>query len=61
MNPPPDEISEGLARQHVLESLELPLDEADKCPDELLNRILWHAMKGTHEAYPVQHTYRQKK
>ena len=28
------------------------LDEPDRCPEGLLNRILWRAMKGTSVPYP---------
>ena len=31
----------------------LNLDEPDKAPEDLLNRILWRAMRGTSEAYPA--------
>jgi hypothetical protein len=31
----------------------LPLDEVDRCPEDVLNRILWHAMKGPDAPYPV--------
>jgi hypothetical protein len=31
----------------------LPLEKADQCPEDLLNRILRHAMKGAKEPYPA--------
>jgi len=31
----------------------LPLEKPDQCPDDLLNRILWHAVKGSAAAYPA--------
>ena len=31
----------------------MPFREADKAPEDVLNRILWHAMKGTREPYPI--------
>ena len=31
----------------------LPLDEVDKCPEDTLNRILWHAMKGSAAPFPA--------
>jgi hypothetical protein len=31
----------------------LPLDTPDKCSEDQLNRILWHAMKGPAAPYPV--------
>jgi YVTN family beta-propeller protein len=52
MNPDPDEISDAVARRHAIASAQLPLDKVDQCPEDLLNRILWHAMKGSDVAYP---------
>jgi YVTN family beta-propeller protein len=52
MNPAPKKISDPLLRQHALASARLPLDQVDRCPEDLLNRILWHAMKGSLAAYP---------
>ena len=33
-------------------SARLPLAKPDQCPEDLLNRILWHAMKGPRVPYP---------
>ena len=52
MNPPPRKISDSLLRADAYASARLPLGKADQCPEDLLNRILWHAMKGTTEPYP---------
>ncbi|MDB6034485.1 MAG: Phosphoesterase family protein, partial [Verrucomicrobiales bacterium] len=52
MNPEPRKIADPLLRRHAYASARLPLREADKCPEDLLNRILWHAMKGSQEPYP---------
>jgi hypothetical protein len=52
MNPAPKKISDPLLRKHALASAHLPLDQVDRCPEDLLNRILWHAMKGSRAAYP---------
>ena len=52
MNPEPKKISDALLRKHAYASARLPLEEADRCPEDLLNRILWHAMKGSEAAYP---------
>ena len=52
MNPEPKKISDPLLRQHAQASARLRLDQADRCPEDLLNRILWHAMKGSRAAYP---------
>ena len=39
-------------RQDALVSNRLPLDEVDRCPEDVLNRILWRAMKGPDTPYP---------
>jgi YVTN family beta-propeller protein len=52
MNPEPKKISDATLRQDALASARLPLEEVDRCPEDVLNRILWHAMKGPHEPYP---------
>ena len=36
----------------ALVSALLPLDEMDRCPEDVLNRILWRAMKGSRNPYP---------
>ena len=53
MNPAPKKISDPLLRKHAYASARLPLDEVDQCPEDLLNRILWHAMKGSQAPYPA--------
>jgi hypothetical protein len=52
MNPPPKKIGDPLLRRHALLSARLPLQQIDRCPEDLLNRILWHAMKGPQAPYP---------
>ncbi|HUR47112.1 MAG TPA: bifunctional YncE family protein/alkaline phosphatase family protein [Candidatus Saccharimonadales bacterium] len=52
MNPEPKKISDNLLRRNAYASARLPLEAPDKCPEDLLNRILWHAMKGSREPYP---------
>ncbi len=53
MNPDPKKISDPLLRRHAVASSRLPLEAIDRCPEDLLNRILWHAMKGSDAPYPV--------
>ena len=53
MNPSPRKISDALLRSEAYASARLPLEKADQCPEDLLNRILWHAMKGPKEPYPT--------
>ena len=49
----PEKISDPLLRKEALASARLPLAKPDQCPEALLNRILWHALKGPSSAYPV--------
>jgi len=53
MNPRRQRISNPVLRADALASSRLPLEKADQCPEDLLNRILWHAMKGAKEPYPA--------
>jgi YVTN family beta-propeller protein len=53
MNPSPKKISDPLLREHAYASARLPFDQPDKCPEGTLNRILWHALKGSHTPYPA--------
>ncbi|MCX6903598.1 MAG: hypothetical protein NTW03_08995 [Verrucomicrobia bacterium] len=53
LNPAPTQITDSLLRNHAKASAKLPLDQADQCPEDLLNRILWHAMKGSKAPYPA--------
>jgi YVTN family beta-propeller protein len=52
MNPEPKRIPNALLRKDALVSARLPLSKPDQCPDDLLNRILWRATKGTAIPYP---------
>jgi len=52
MNPDPKKISDPLLRKHAYASARLPLEKIDACPEDLFNRILWHAMKGSSAPYP---------
>lgn len=52
MNPEPKKISDPLLRRYAIQSSRLPLERVDQCPEDLLNRILWHAMKGARAPYP---------
>jgi YVTN family beta-propeller protein len=53
MNPEPKKISDPLLRKHAYASAKLPLGKPDQCSEDLLNRILWHAMKGSQAPYPA--------
>lgn len=52
MNPEPKAIQDPILRRYALASAKLPLDKIDQCPEDLFNRILWHAMKGPRTPYP---------
>jgi YVTN family beta-propeller protein len=52
MNPPPRRVSDLQLRKDALASARLPLEKPDQCPEDLLNRILWRAMKGPQTPYP---------
>lgn len=52
MNPKPNEISDPLLRKEAYVSAHLPLQQEDQCPEGVLNRILWHAAKGSQTPYP---------
>jgi hypothetical protein len=53
MNPPAKKISDAVLRKDAYVSARLPLSKPDQCPEDTLNRILWHAMKGPRVPYPV--------
>ncbi len=45
-------IKDPQIRKDAQTSARLPLRNADQCPEDVLNRILWRAMKGTNVPYP---------
>jgi YVTN family beta-propeller protein len=51
INPDAKQIADKILRRDAIISNRLPLDQPDRCPEDLLNRIVWRAMKG-HEPYP---------
>jgi len=52
MNPDAKAILDRRLRRNAEVSARLPLDEVDKCPEDVFNRILWAAMKGPDVPYP---------
>jgi hypothetical protein len=48
-NPEAKTVWHPLLRKHTFQSAYLRIDLPDKCPEDLLNRILWHSMKGPHQ------------
>jgi len=53
MNPEVKKISDAALRRDARLSLRLPLAMPDQCPEDLLNHILWRAMKGSRVPYPT--------
>jgi YVTN family beta-propeller protein len=56
VNPEPAKISDPLFREHAVASAGLPFEQIDRCPEDLLNRIIWHAQMGSGTPYPVAFT-----
>jgi len=52
MNPDPKAIRDPLLRKNAQVSGRLNFRKVDACPEDVLNRILWHAMRGSAEPYP---------
>jgi YVTN family beta-propeller protein len=52
LNPPVGSWKDERMRRYAELSATLPLEEVDRCPEDLLNRILWHARKGPDTPYP---------
>jgi hypothetical protein len=53
LNPPAKKLANALLRKDAYVSARLPLSKPDQCPEDTLNRILWHAMKGPRVPYPT--------
>lgn len=53
MNPEPKAIRDPRLRRHALQSARLDFRRVDACPEGVLNRILWHAVKGSAVPYPA--------
>ena len=53
MNPASKEISDVQLRKDAYVSSKLPLEKEDQCPEDVFNRILWRAIKGSQAPYPV--------
>ncbi|MBI2498477.1 MAG: bifunctional YncE family protein/alkaline phosphatase family protein [Opitutae bacterium] len=53
MNPALQAIGDPLLRKNARTSARLDFLRADACPEDVLNRILWHAMKGSAAPFPA--------
>jgi YVTN family beta-propeller protein len=52
INPDPKKVADRQLRLDAIASNRLPLDAPDRCPEDVLNRILWRAMNGPQTPYP---------
>jgi len=52
LNPEGKKVADPLLRKQAYASARLPLEKPDQCSEDQLNRILWHAMKGSQIPYP---------
>ncbi|MGE3171725.1 MAG: alkaline phosphatase family protein [Planctomycetota bacterium] len=52
LNPDRAAIADPQLREDALASAALDLSQMDRAPEDLLNRILWRAMRGTAAPYP---------
>ena len=53
MNPDPRQIADALLRRNARMSARLNFNQIDACPEDTLNRILWHAVRGSAAPYPA--------
>jgi YVTN family beta-propeller protein len=52
MNPPKEKIADATLRRDAAVSGRLNFRRVDACPEDVLNRILWRAVKGPSVPYP---------
>ncbi|MGC8743694.1 MAG: bifunctional YncE family protein/alkaline phosphatase family protein [Verrucomicrobiia bacterium] len=52
LNPEIKKISNPFLQRLARQSEKLPLDKVDQCPEEVLNRIIWHSVKGPDAPFP---------
>ncbi len=52
MNPDPAALMDPLLKAQALASGAMNFAQIDRAPEDLLNRVLWHAMRGSGEPYP---------
>jgi YVTN family beta-propeller protein len=53
MNPGPTASLQGLQRDLALASMKMDFTEPDKAPADVLNRAIWHSVKGFSAPYPT--------
>jgi len=52
MNPGLHAINDRRQLRDAIASSRLKLGKPDQCPEDVLNKIIWHAQKGFDEPYP---------
>lgn len=52
LNPEPKKISDKLLKKNALVSAKLNFRRIDACPETVLNRIIWHSVRGSAAPYP---------
>jgi len=52
MNGAPQSLGDPLLEAHAIASAAIDFSGVDRAPEDLLNRILWHAVKGSAAPYP---------
>jgi YVTN family beta-propeller protein len=53
MNPDPQAMRDPVLRKDAQVSSRLNFKQVDRAPEDLLNRILWRAMRGSRDPYPA--------
>ena len=53
MNPSAASLLDPLLKAHATASSQMNFAQIDRAPEDLLNRVLWHAMRGSQEPYPA--------
>ncbi len=53
LNKKTTDIKDRTLRRDAVASTRLDFSQPDKCPEDTLNKILWHAMKGPETPYPT--------
>ena len=53
MNPDPRTIGDVLLRRNAENSARRDFTRVDAYPENILNRILWHAVRGSGAPYPA--------
>ena len=53
LNPAISGLADRVMRRDAVVSGRLPFEKPDQCPEDVLNRILWHAARGGRAPYPA--------